>query len=185
MTGAVYGLSGGSSSAFIGQSARTHGDSSFSANSGLENRISDIVGRFTVTPRKYVDLSYRFRLDHSNFTTNRDELAAGFGLGPRSSLGVSYIHFAKPVTDVSTTRTEQVAATTFVALNDYWTTYAAYAYDLVRQESRIGRIGAVYRDECFAILISFDETFQADRDIAKGFSFLVRFGFKYLGDFGG
>jgi LPS-assembly protein len=185
MTGAVYGLAGGSSSAFIGQSARTHGDSSFSPNSGLQDRVSDLVGRITVNPRKYVDLSYRFRLDHNNFTSNRDEIAASFSPAPRSSIGVGYIHFAKPVTDVSTTRTEQVASTAFVAINDYWTGYASYAYDLVRQESRIGRIGAVYRDECFAILLSLDETFQADRDIAKGVSFLVRFGFKYLGDFGG
>ncbi|MBI3513784.1 MAG: LPS-assembly protein LptD [Proteobacteria bacterium] len=185
VTGAAYGRSGGSTSAFIGQSARSHGDSSFSPNSGLQDRVSDIVGRFTVNPRKNLDLTYRYRLDHNTLQTNRDEIAAAIHVGPRSTLGVGYIHFAKPVTDVSTFPTEQIATSAFVAINDFWTLYSAYAYDLTRQESRIGRIGAVYRDECFAILISLDETFHADRDIAKGVSFLVRFGFKYLGDFGG
>jgi LPS-assembly protein len=186
VTAGAFGQSGGSTSGFIGQSISAHGDSAaFSPNSGLQDRISDLVGRVTVNPRKNIDLSYRFRLDHNNFTTNRDELAAGINVGPRSSVGVGYIHFAKPVLDVSAGRTEQVAASTFIALNDFWSAYSAYAYDLVRQESRIGRIGAFYRDECFAILISLDETFQADRDIQKGFSVLLRFGFKYLGDFGG
>ncbi len=186
VTAGAYGQNGGSTSAFIGQSANAEGDTAFSPNSGLGNRgISDIVGRFTVNPRKNIDLSYRFRLDHSNFNTNRDEIAAAVNVGPRSTVSVGYIHFAKPVLDVSTTRTEQLAGTTFIALNDFWSAYSAYAYDLVRQESRIGRIGALYRDECFAILLSLDETFQADRDVAKGFSVLVRFGFKYLGDFGG
>ena len=185
VTGGAYGQSGGSTSAFIGQSVRAHNDSTFSPNSGLQNQVSDLVGRFTVNPRKNLDLSYRFRLDHNHLTTNRDELSAAFNLGPRSSVGIGYIHFAKPVLDVSTVPTEQLAASSFIAVNEFWSMYSAYAYDLVRQESRIGRIGAFYRDECFAILISLDETFQADRDIAKGFSVLVRFGLKYLGDFGG
>jgi LPS-assembly protein len=186
VTGGAYGQSGGSTSAFIGQSANAHGNAAFSPNSGLENAgPSDIVGRVTVNPRKNLDLSYRFRLDHSTLQTNRDEIAASLNVGPRSNVSVGYIHFAKPVLDVSTTRTEQLGSSTFIALNDNWSAYAAYAYDLVRQESRIGRIGAFYRDECFAILISFDETFEADRDIQKGFSVLVHFGLKYLGDFGG
>ena len=186
VTGGAYGQGGGSTSAFIGQSANAHGDSAFSTNSGLENAgASDIVGRVTVNPRKDLDLSYRYRLDHSTLQTNRDEIAAALNVGPRSTVSLGYIHFAKPVLDVSTTRTEQLGASTFIALNDNWSAYSAYAYDLVRQESRIGRIGALYRDECFAILISFDETFAPDRDIPQGFSLLVHFGLKYLGDFGG
>ena len=61
----------------------------------------------------------------------------------------------------------------------------AAATGLAMDDIRIGRIGAYYRDECFAILLSVDETFQADRDISKGVSVLLRFGLKYLGDFGG
>ena len=103
----------------------------------------------------------------------------GFQPMPQPYQGPTYTNSAAPES------WNQIAASTFVQINNYWTVYGAYAYDLVRQESRIGRIGAVYRDECFAILFSLDETFHADRDIAQGVSFLVRFGFKYLGDFGG
>jgi LPS-assembly protein len=185
ITGGAYGAGGGSTSAFIGQAVSTHGDSSFSPNSGLQDRMSDIVGRLTVNPRRDLDLTYRFRLDKNNFQTNRDELAATLNVGPRSSVSVGYLHFAQPVLDVSTTRTEQISASSVIALNQFWSAYAAYAYDLVRQESRIGRIGLFYRDECFAILFTVDDTFQSDRDIAQGVSFLVRFGLKYLGEFGG
>jgi LPS-assembly protein len=185
VTAGAYGLGGGSTSGFIGQSTRSQGDSTFSPNSGLRDMVSDIVGRLSVTPRRYIDLSYRFRLDHSTLATNRDELTATAIVGPRSTVSISYLRFAKPVLDVSTTRTEQITTTTLIAINDFWNFYGAYAYDLAAQESRIGRIGAYYRDECFAILLSVDETFQSDRDISKGVSVLLRFGLKYLGDFGG
>jgi LPS-assembly protein len=185
VTAGAYGLKGGSTSGFIGQSVRAHGDSSFDINSGLRDQVSDIVGRVTVSPRRYIDLSYRFRLDHSTLATNRDEVSASMLVAPRSSVSISYLRFAKPVVDVSTTRTEQISTSSLIALTEYWNLYGAYAYDLVQQQSRIGRIGAYYRDECFAILLSVDETFQSDRDIQKGLSVLVRFGLKYLGDFGG
>jgi LPS-assembly protein len=183
ITGGAYGRGGGSTTAFIGQSARTHGDPNFTPNSGLQDRMSDIVGRVTVSPRRNIDLTYRFRLDKNNLQTNRDELAAAFSYG-RSSATISYLHFAQPVLDVSTTRTEQLSGQTVLALTQFWSAYSAYAYDLVRQESTLGRLGAIYRDECFAIMISLDDNFQTNRDITKGVSFLVRIGLKYLGDFG-
>jgi LPS-assembly protein len=184
MTGAAYGSGGGGTSAFIGQAVSTRGDPNYGPNSGLQNRVSDVVGRVTVSPRRDLDLSYRFRLDPNNFQTERDEVGATIHFGPRSTINLSYIHFAQPVLDVSTTRTEQVSTNGVIALNEFWSGYAAYTYDLVRAESRTARVGVLYRDECFAILISADEGFSADRDIAQGFSFLVRFGLKYLGEFG-
>ncbi len=184
ITAGAYGQKGGSTSGFIGQSARSHGDPDFTPNSGLQDRMSDIVGRVTVNPRRDIDLSYRFRLDKSTLQTNRDELSMGLNFAPRSSATISYLHFAQPVLDVSTTRTEQLSGQTVVAVTQFWSAYSAYAYDLVRQESVLGRIGAIYRDECFAIMISLDDNFQGNRDITKGVSFLVRLGMKYLGDFG-
>jgi LPS-assembly protein len=184
LTGSAYGAGGGGTSAFIGQSYRTHGDTTFSPNSGLENRISDIVGRVTVTPHRDLDLVYRFRIDEGTFRTNRDELAANLRIAPRSGINLSYIHFAQPVLDVSTTRTEQISADSTIAITQYWSAYSAYVYDMVAAETRLARIGAYYRDECFAMLISLDDTPVADRDIAKGFSVLVRFGLKYIGDIG-
>jgi LPS-assembly protein len=184
VTAGAYGNGGGSTSAFIGQSASTHGDSAFSPNSGLENRMSDIVGRITVAPRRDLDLTYRFRLDPTNFQTERDEVSSTLHVGPRSTINLTYLHFAQPVLDVSSTRTEQVSTNTVIAVNQSWSAYTSYVYDLVRAETRIARVGALYRDECFAILLSVDDIPQSDRDISKGVSFLVRFGLKYLGEFG-
>jgi LPS-assembly protein len=184
VTASAYGQRGGGTSAFIGQSLRTHGDPDFSPNSGLQDKVSDIVGRFTVNPRRDLDLTYRFRINKNNFQTNRDEISASLNVGPRSSVSVSYLHFAQPVLDVSTTRTEQVSTSALLAANQFWSIYSAYSYDLTLNETRLARIGAYYRDECFAMLISLDDTPVADRDIAKGFSVLVRFGLKYIGDLG-
>lgn len=180
----VYGEGGGSTTAFLGQSATAHPDPTFSPTSGLHRNISDIVGKVAVSPRKFIDLSYRFRLDRASLKSNRDEFAVTTYMG-KSNVTLSYLNFAGPVNGVSTSRTSQGGLSTFLAINDYWTAYGAYTRDLVANQSRVGRIGAYYRDECYAILISLDETFQTNQDLQKGFSLLVRFSLKYLGDFGG
>lgn len=52
----------------IGQSYRFHKDSVYLPDSGLNDNMSDIVARATIVPVKYVNLTYRTRLDHNNLT---------------------------------------------------------------------------------------------------------------------
>src|SRR6185437_1138977 len=71
---AIYGDHGGSSSILIGQSRSLQNESGFPPDSGLEGKLSDIVGRVTVAPSSYFDASYRFRLDKDNFRPERQEV---------------------------------------------------------------------------------------------------------------
>src|SRR5207248_6698677 len=50
---AIYGDGGGSSRFLIGQSYRLQNNGGFTAGSGLENKVSDIVGRVSVSPSSY------------------------------------------------------------------------------------------------------------------------------------
>ena len=51
----------------IGQSYRFHRDSDYLPESGLTDNVSDIVGRVTIAPAPYFNLTYRTRLSHADF----------------------------------------------------------------------------------------------------------------------
>ena len=53
-----FGLSGGFSSFFIGQSYRLDESDDFGSDSGLDEHFSDVVGRIRVRPARYVDALY-------------------------------------------------------------------------------------------------------------------------------
>ena len=68
----VTGDGSGWASAFIGQSYRLHKDSVFEQGSGVEDNLSDIVGRIDIKPTYALDLRYRFRLDKDDLTARRN-----------------------------------------------------------------------------------------------------------------
>ena len=69
----------GSAGAFIGQSYRIKENEVFAEGSGLEDKLSDIVGRVQVQPLEDLDLLYRFRLDKDDFTAQRNEVEVVVG----------------------------------------------------------------------------------------------------------
>ena len=89
---AFYGDAGGQTEIFIGQSYRLREDDLFRSGSGLEDHLSDVVGRVTVRPADYLDLSYRFRLDHDTFKARRNEVRLSAGPTPiRLSLNYLFL----------------------------------------------------------------------------------------------
>lgn len=184
LSAGVYGVGGGSTSAFIGQSVRAQKDSTYPVGSGLEDYVSDIVGRLSVRPLKMIDLSYRFRLDKEELATSRDEFSVTYFQG-RSSASVSYIQFDQSTAAATGQPFETISVSGTVPISDYWSAYGIYNRDLQRNESIKAVAGVLYRDECFALLLTYEQDFQNDRDIRSGATFMVRLGFKYLGDIGG
>src|SRR3546814_13220999 len=82
--------SGGSAVAFIGQSYRfTENHDVFAEGSGLEDKLSDLVGRVQVRPIEDLDLLYRFRLDKDDLNARRSELLLDVG-PPELNLNLSY-----------------------------------------------------------------------------------------------
>lgn len=63
----IYGPQGGYTSAMFGQSYRANENDTFAEGSGLDEHLSDYVGRVTVAPNKYLDLTYRYRLSNDDF----------------------------------------------------------------------------------------------------------------------
>ncbi len=180
----VNGVDGGGTRVFIGQSYQFQRDPAYTVGSGLGAKgRSDIVGRISVQPQRYVDLSYRFRLDRSNLKLNRDEISATFSKGS-SAISISYIQ--RRVIDLGDSQVQPIQSigTSFsTPLYGYWSLYGQGSHDLKNNQSTSLVGGLLYRDECFALLLSADRSF-AQSGTPTGTSFLARVGFKDVGDIG-
>ncbi|MDX2144683.1 MAG: LPS assembly protein LptD, partial [Rhodospirillaceae bacterium] len=180
---AAYGARGGAVSAFIGQSYRFERDSVFAPLSGLDGRLSDIVGRADLSPNPYINLLYRVRLDKDSLSARRNELA--LGLGPEiARLGVSYtfIKQGDPGNPTAGER-EELFASASTRLSRFWSLNASHREDLSPGGGRIRTaVGFTYEDECFVFGLDVADDNTEDRDFKRGVSVMLRFNLKTIGD---
>ena len=79
----AYTGNGGSYRMLIGQSYRAETNPFMPPGSGADQRLSDLVGRVTLSPSSYLDLIYRFRLDKDTLSNRLQEVS--LTAGPRIS----------------------------------------------------------------------------------------------------
>lgn len=72
-------LGGTAFDGLVGQSYRTSTNPGFTAQSGLNGTVSDIVARGTFAPTRWLDLTYRTRLDKNNLTARMSDAVASAG----------------------------------------------------------------------------------------------------------
>ena len=89
----VWNAGGAGIDALVGQSFREHRDSSFPLLSGLERRMSDVVGRVTFTPAAALDLTARTRVDPRNGDIRFVDTVASAGV-PKLRLSTGYLYSA-------------------------------------------------------------------------------------------
>ena len=63
----------------LGQSYRDRDDKAFPTASGLQGKVSDVVGHLTYVPSKYFDLTSRARFDHDNWDVRFVDAVASAG----------------------------------------------------------------------------------------------------------
>jgi LPS-assembly protein len=185
----VFGLTGGASTFFIGQSYRFTDNSDFGQGTGLEDHFSDIVGRLTVTPLRYINANFRFRLDKDDFSATRSELNATFGV-PVFGIGVDYLRVAQQaIDDVADEEDafsdrEEISLSLTSKVTDRWQLGINMRRDLEDGGHSLGHAAfARYEDDCFAFQVDYARTFTRDRDVAPSDTILFRFVFKTLGEF--
>ncbi|MFL2769870.1 MAG: LPS-assembly protein LptD [Rhodospirillaceae bacterium] len=179
----AYGETGQSISAIFGQSYRFHRDNTFSAASGLSGKFSDFVGRVSYQPSNYLDLSYRFRLENSNFSPERSEISTAVGTD-LFRLGANYIFIRQ--TDPTSPEfgdREELYAYFDTRLSKYWKLTGTHREDLSPGGGSIrSSIGVVYEDECFVFGLDIADDNTEDRDFQSGFSVILRFTLKTVGE---
>jgi LPS-assembly protein len=184
----VFGLNSGFSSFFIGQSYRLIDDDDFGEGTGLEDHFSDIVGRVEISPTRYLNALYRFRLDKNGFSPKRNELEATIGVNALR-LNVNYLSLDQQnLSDILDPEDEfrdreEITFGFTSQVTDRWRFGANTRRDLTSGGGSL-RHGAFlnYEDECFHFQVDYARTFTRDRDIQPSDTIMFRVVFKTLGE---
>ncbi|MGB8275446.1 MAG: LPS-assembly protein LptD [Alphaproteobacteria bacterium] len=177
----AYGSGTASTTAFVGQSFRFRNDSTFPVGSGLEDRLSDIVGQLRMTPNTYYDVSYRFRLDKDTLSPRRNEIAIGAGV-PVFHVGAEYIFIDERAGTGGFGDREELALNVQSKITKYWSLAARARQDLKGAGTLTSGLRAIYEDECFKITADFIRNRTRDREIQPTTTILFRLVFKNIGE---
>lgn len=177
-----YGPGGGRATALIGQSARAKSDSPFGPGSGLEDQMSDYVGRILLQPSPWLDFSLRFRLDHRDFVVRRNEIDLAAGLEWLSArLGFADV-VRPPENTIGDFVVGREGLMEFAASPwDNWTLSAGARRDLKDNASINWNVGLFYEDECIVIGTGVSRSFTRDRDIEPGTVWHLTVNLKHAG----
>jgi LPS-assembly protein len=175
----------------IGQSYREKDDKAFTAESGLQGKVSDVVGHVSFTPNKYFDLTSQYRLNHDNFDVRFvDALASG---GPDAfRLNAGYLYSAvNPYLyyDQAPTAAPAGPPRNEVSLGGT-TKYGPWKLSgSVRDDIRLGKLvtlvgDASYEDECFIFDAKFIRRYTSVNNDGGSTTLLFTVTLKTVGQFG-
>ena len=122
------------SSAFVGQSYRLEEDENFLPGSGLEDNLSDFVGRLEIKPSEYLDVSYRFRLDKEDLDRKRSEIDVALG-PPALNLQLNYLDTGVVQTGGDVAGREELTVQLQSQLSEYWSAFVAHRRNLITDDS--------------------------------------------------
>lgn len=170
---------------FLGQSYSFTPPSRGLKGTGIGTRLSDIVGRFNMTPSwGWFSFNYRFRLNKNNLRARYNETEAT--LGPKIlNLSATYILTSPEETTLSSQKFQQIGW----ALNSQWTQFWSAQFTMTRNlETQANRwktlsqgVGLNYHDECLTAGIWFYKNYYSSIGVRPGNAFLFSIVFKNLG----
>ncbi len=205
----AYDKTGGSYRILIGQSYRTEPNPFVPPGSGMDRRLSDVVGRVVLTPSSYLDLMYRFRLDNSTLANRSQELAVSAG---PANLKVSAGFILIPAEQASQLITvpgtgntilygkrEQLNLGLNARVTRYWSVSAAETINLTNATNIVNglqtpqasnanlqtSVSAIYQDECMAFVATASQSAIRNGDVTPGYAVMFSVVFKNIGQIGG
>ncbi|MSP02241.1 MAG: LPS-assembly protein LptD [Acetobacteraceae bacterium] len=149
----------------VGQSYQTARDNMFPAGSGLRDTVSDIVARGSFSPAKWLDLTYRTRLDKKTMQIRMADATVTAGT-PKFQVSGGYLYSvfdpyffyvtARPPASTSAyfTPRNEISAT----ISSRWEHYRVSAYvrrNLTTNQMDYYGASAAYEDECFIFDVRF------------------------------
>ena len=205
----AYAANGGSYRMLIGQSYRAEPNPFIPPGSGIDQRLSDVVGRVSLAPSTYLDLIYRFRLDKDTLSNRLQEVQVGVG-PPTFRVGVSYLLIAaEQPNDVITVpgsgetilygKREQLNLGATIKLSRYWSVVAGETLNLTNaanivngvstpqssSTSLTASLSALYQDECMGFIATLSQSGISNGDVTPGYGVLFSVVFKNIGEIGG
>jgi len=190
----VWYLGGTTFDSLIGQSYRTSQNTAVPIWSGLRDQVSDVVARTSFAPTDWLNLTYRTRLDHRDFTVRMADALASVGV-PKFSVNAGYIYTTyDPYTFYNqpppppagngfyTPRNEITAG-----ISSNWGNYRFNGWmrrDLQLKQMVASGFDAVYEDECYILDFRFyrrNTSFNGDNGAT---TVLIQMTLKTIGQFG-
>jgi LPS-assembly protein len=191
--GAWY-LGGTTFDGLVGQSYRTYKDDLFPAVSGLRNQVSDIVARGTFAPTKWLDLTYRTRLDAKSGATRMVDANAAVGTprfritsGYTYSAFNSYTYYSQAAPPPTGSPFYSPRNEVSLAASSNWGKYriSAFARRNLATNQMVAYGGdLVYEDECFIFDLKFNRRYTSYLFENGATTLLLQFTFKTVGQFG-
>ncbi len=178
----LQAYNGGYIRAVVGQSYHIAGDNEFAFDSGLRSVRSDYVTGLYVQPGKALGFVGQARFNEDNLDLQRTDITSNVHAGPLTG-SVSYSSLrAQPALGISEDR-EEILGGANVLLAEDWSVFGHIRFDIEGDQRITDEIGVRYSDDCFALTVSYTESFIRDRDITPDERLMFRFQFKHLGAF--
>lgn len=179
ITAALHGSGGGFTELVAGQSLRLNNNSAFGGGTGLEKRLSDMVGRVTIAPNKRFNYTFRYRVDVDSPRLDRHEHQLHLETS-RLSFDAAYISLPRLVNGVAAGNTEEISFNSTLKLDENWSLSNGYRGNFAG-DGAIRLEGLLrYLDECFDFSVGAVRDFTSDRDAEASTSVFVRFRLKGL-----
>ncbi|HET8611320.1 MAG TPA: LPS assembly protein LptD [Sphingomonas sp.] len=183
----------------IGQSYRLAGGSDIDTilppGTGLDSRLSDIVGRVTIRYGSFVSLTDRLRLDKDTLAVRVHEVDATLG-SAQTYLLLGYLrlnrHIDPAIEDLRDNQELRVGGR--IAFLTHWSLFGSATIDLTRNTDPLlgpvtngrfnpvrDRVGIDYEDDCFEFAVTYRRDYTAFGDARTGNTIQLRLAFKNLG----
>ena len=165
---------------FIGQSFRFRKNHNFGSTSGLNDQLSDLIGRIGFGFGKNLNLSYRFLINKDSlFTTRRDQFTVSTKIY-NTDVTINYIYL-EPTTGISDER-EEFNISLNHTFNDSYSFRYSIREDLTSTGGLLGqKFALTFNNECFTTEIGLNRSYYLDREIKPNDTFMITFIFKTLG----
>lgn len=166
----------------IGQSYMADPPRDAPVGSGIDDNLSDVVGRVNISPMAHFDLYYRFRLDKDDLQPRRNEVAAVAG-PPALRVLVDYARIAASGGIGEEVDREEIAFGVSSAISRNWSASVFGRHDLEEGGLTLANgVSVTYDDECFTLATTYFNSRTRDRDTEAGQTLMVRLVFKTLGE---
>ena len=170
-------------SGLFGQAYAFDNDVQFDPSTGLDEKLSDYVGRVDLAPTEWIDLRYRFRLDKNDLTYVRNELGVAI-YQPRVSFDLGYLMLEDDPALQSTEEREEIRSGVSVRPLDTVSLSATHRYDLAGDRTVSWDVRMIYTHPCLQLIAGVERRNTSDRDAESATTVLFRIVLKNLGEFG-
>ena len=177
----------------VGQSVRFRKDLNiFPEGTGLNDPVSDIVGRTRIRYGRFIDITHRYRIDKSNFAVRRNEIDLTIGT-QQTYAQVGYLRLNRNIDPAieDLRDKEELRLAARILFRRYWSIFGATVIDLTdKREDPLSladgfqpvrhRLGIQYEDDCLVIGFTWRRDYEKIGAFRKGSTFSINLAFKGL-----